>query len=79
MKTLSDEDMTHTILAEFHNRVILNPSRIDEQIPFVKYEDLLELPEGFDGELYCLCDAGEWDPEVYFYTSKKSIDPSIFT
>lgn len=73
---LVPSDFDGTNLKSFHEYVF-SVDRFEEQNPNEKFNDLCSLPEDYDGDIYCLCDARDWYPTLKFFTNQKALEEAF--
>ena len=77
-KILTVEDLDGTDLRLFYDYVF-NVWRPDSCIPDICdfFENLLSVSLNPNGQLYILCDACQWEPEAYFYSTYEELEEAF--
>lgn len=76
--TLTVNDLCKSDLALFYNHVFDIP-RPESCIPDICdfFENLLPVMLNPNGQLYVMCDACQWEPEAYFYSSYEELEEAF--
>lgn len=77
-RTLKEEDLTGTDLYLFY-RYVFDIPRPESCIPEICdfFEDLLSISLGDNGLIFVLCDARQWEPEAYFYSTYDELEEAF--
>lgn len=76
--TLSIDDLGDTDLARFYDNTI-GCGRPASCIPSICdfFRTIVSVKLGQDGILFALCDAGQWTPEAYFYSTYEELEEAF--
>lgn len=75
---LTTDDLAGTDLLLFYNHVFDIP-RPESCIPDICdfFENLLSVQLKSNGQLYVMCDACQWEPEAYFYSTYEELEEAF--
>lgn len=73
-RTLCLDDLFGTDLYEFAKNILFPTDKVDEDSLSDAFDGLLNFPEGFSSDFYCLFDDIDWDYEKpEFYETKEAV------
>ena len=75
---LTVEDIEDTAFESFFNFIPMDISDDENDVEISSFfKDLISVKTPKDGIVYAFCDAGQWEPEVYFYNSYDEIEEAF--
>lgn len=75
---LTVEDIENTAFEFFFNFISMDIDDDENDVEISNFfKDLSSVETSEDGVVYAFCDAGQWEPEVYFYNSYDEIEEAF--